>query len=307
MTILNNLELSNKQIAKIGKKFRDSVFDQSDLNFLENYRNSFNGLLLNCSNSLANKIKESLKKFVLVGRLKRIYSIIRKLQRKNNYGMDLSRMSDVAGLRIIVEKILDQNIVLDIINKNFEVEKIYDYRNDIKLYRSIHVILKKEGQFVEIQIRTLAQQTWADESEAFGEQVKYGKFSEEIKAYLSILHDLTKKIDDNNYVYNNDIKNMLFHLKSPIEGKYKKLLNSFRNIPDNLKIVPAYYLIVYDSADNTLVSEDKFSINESKDIFNLYQYKTKILNQNRFEIIFFISTLGKEILRISHPRFFIQS
>ena len=93
MTILNNLELSNKQIAKIGKKFRDSVFDQSDLNFLENYRNSFNGLLLNCSNSLANKIKESLKKFVLVGRLKRIYSIIRKLQRKNNYGMDLTRIS----------------------------------------------------------------------------------------------------------------------------------------------------------------------------------------------------------------------
>lgn len=307
MIILNNLELSNKQIAKTGEKFRDSIFNQSDLNFLEDYRNSFNELLLNCSNSLANKIKESLKKFVLVGRLKRIYSIIRKLQRKNNYGMDLNRMSDVAGVRIIVEKILDQNIVLDIINKNFEVEKIYDYRNDTKLYRSIHIILKKEGRFIEIQIRTLAQQTWADESEAFGEQVKYGKFSKEIEVYLSILRDLTKKIDDNNYVYNSDIKNMMFNLKSPIEGKYKRLFNSFRNIPENAKIVPAYYLIVYDSSDNTLVSEDKFSINESKDIFNLYQYKSKILNQNRFEIIYFISTLGKEILRISHPRFFIHS
>lgn len=307
MIILNNLEISNKQIAKIGKKFRDSIFDQSDIIFLENYRNSFNELLLNFSNNLANKIKEKLNKFVLVGRLKRIYSIIRKLQRKNNHGMDLNRMSDVAGVRIIVEKIYDQNIVLDTINKNFEVEKIYDYRDDKKLYRSVHVILKKENQLSEIQIRTLAQQTWADESEAFGEQVKYGKFNAEIETYLRILRDLTKKIDDNIYVHSSDIKNILFNLKSPIEGKYKRLFNSFKSIPENTKIIPAYYLIVYDSADNTLVSEDKFSINQSKDIFNLYQYKTNFLNQNRYEIIFFISTFGKEILRISHPRFFTHS
>lgn len=307
MIILNNLELSNKQIAKLGKKFRDSIFDQRDIIFLEDYRNSFNGVLLSLSNQLANKIKELLKKFVLVGRLKRVYSIIRKLQRKNNYGMDLNRMSDLAGIRIIVEKILDQNLVLDIINKNFDVEKVYDYRNDAKLYRCIHVILKKENQLVEIQIRTLAQQTWADESEAFGEQVKYGKLNEEIENYLCILRDLTKKIDENNYVHNSVIKNILFNLKSPIEGKYKRLLNYFKKIPQNSIIKPAYYLIVYDSTDNTLVSEDKFQINQSKDILNLYKYKTKILNQNRFEIIFFISTFGKDILRISHPRFFSQN
>ena len=154
---IQELDLSQKQINKIGKNFRDSVFEKEDIQFLEEYRKNFDNILINLSNEVSKSIKETLQKFVLVGRLKRIYSIIRKLQRKNNYGMDLTRMSDIAGIRVIVKNIEDQEKVLENLKKNFKVEKIYDYRNDEKLYTSIHLIIRDaENKLIEIQIRTLA-------------------------------------------------------------------------------------------------------------------------------------------------------
>lgn len=298
-------DLSNKQINKIGKRFRDSIFDHQDVLFLDNYRKSFNDQIINYSHEIASKIKTKLKKFVLVGRLKRIYSIIRKLQRKNNYGMDLTRMSDIAGVRVIVKNIEDQDKVLEVISNNFNPEKIYDYRNDEKLYRSIHIIIKKDEKLIEIQIRTLAQQTWADESESFGEQAKYGNFNEDIGSYLNLLKDVTLKIDQTNEIEKINTDNKLYNLKSPIEGKYKRLSKFFDKISNPEKIIPTYYLVVFDSIDNSLISEDAFALKYTREIFSLYKYKTGLLDENRFEIIFFISTLGKEVLRISHPRFFI--
>ena len=305
MNILE-LDLSQKQINKIGKNFRDNVFEKEDIQFLEEYRKNFDNILINLSNEVSKSIKETLQKFVLVGRLKRIYSIIRKLQRKNNYGMDLTRMSDIAGIRVIVKNIEDQEKVLENLKKNFKVEKIYDYRNDEKLYTSIHLIIRDaENKLIEIQIRTLAQQTWADESESFGEQVKFGKYTADIEEYLRLLNAITTEIDQTGKAPNKLLDhNYLYNLKSPIQGKFGRLSKFFDKFSNVENFSPKYYLVVFDSIDNSLVSEDIFSIKQKEDIFNLYKYKTKILNEDRFEIVFFISTLGKEVLRISHPRFY---
>lgn len=300
------IKISNKQINKIGQKFRDNFFEKEDLEFLEEYRKNFDNILINFSNEITKSIKKSLTKFVIVGRLKRIYSIIRKLQRKNNYGMDLTRMSDIAGIRIIVKNIEDQNNVLENLKKNFGIEKIYDYRNDDKLYKSIHLIIKdSDNKLIEIQIRSLAQQTWADESESFGEQVKFGKYNQEIGDYLKLLNNLTDEIDKNGKI-NDDFssENYLYNLKSPIMGKYNRLSRFFEKFSNTENLSPKYYLVVFDSIDNSLVSEDIFSVDSKDEIFSLYKYKTKILNEDRFEIVFFISTLGKQVLRISHPRFY---
>jgi ppGpp synthetase/RelA/SpoT-type nucleotidyltranferase len=303
---IQELDLSQKQINKIGKNFRDSVFEKEDIQFLEEYRKNFDNILINLSNEVSKSIKETLQKFVLVGRLKRIYSIIRKLQRKNNYGMDLTRMSDIAGIRVIVKNIEDQEKVLENLKKNFKVEKIYDYRNDEKLYTSIHlIIIGAENKLIEIQIRTLAQQAWADESESFGEQVKFGKYTADIEEYLRLLNTITTEIDQTGKVPNKLLDdNYLYNLKSPIQGKFGRLSKFFDKFSNVENLYPKYYLVVFDSIDNSLVSEDIFSIKQKEDIFNLYKYKTKILNEDRFEIVFFISTLGKEVLRISHPRFY---
>ena len=63
--------------------------------------------------------------FILSGRLKRNKSIIRKLIREPN--MDLSRMSDIAGLRIIVKDIESQLQLSSVVESSMDTEKINNY------------------------------------------------------------------------------------------------------------------------------------------------------------------------------------
>ena len=299
-------EISRKQINKIGKKFRDSIWDDSDFDFLEDFKKSYDNILISNSSLISKKLNDKLQNFILVGRLKRTQSIIRKLQRKNNYGMDLTRMSDIAGLRVIINSLEDQNKVIELIKSELSIEKIYDYRESGKNYRSVHLITKNENQFLEIQVRTIAQQTWADESEDFGEHAKQGFYTEEVGKYLKLLSDITYNIDNKENLDFGNIDNYLFEKKSPIKGKFTTIKKIFENYKINLIEDPKYFLIVYDTLDSTLISEDEFDLKEKNDVFDLYRYKAKLLDESRYEIIFFISSLGNNVLRVSHPRFFMR-
>ena len=299
-------ELSQKQINKIGKKFRDSIYDEEDFSFLEEYKKEYDEILINKTSKLSELIRKKINNFILVGRLKRTNSIIRKLQRKKNYGMDLTRMSDIAGLRIIVNDIKDQNIIIETIKSNLQIDKIYDYRETEQNYRSIHLVLRENNKYLEIQIRTVAQQTWADESEGFGEHAKQGFYSEQVGLYLKILSDVVYKIDNIKDYKIENIYNHLFEIKSPIKGKYSLIKKTFNNYKLITLEPPKYFLIVYDSLDSTLISEDDFDLDEKNEVFELYKYKSKLLDNDRYEIIFFISNLGNQVLRVSHPRFFMR-
>ena len=299
-------EISQKQINKLGKKFRDSIWSDEDFNFLEEFKKSYDQLLINNSSLISLKLNKNLQNFILVGRLKRTKSIIRKLQRKNNYGMDLTRMSDIAGLRVIVNNLSNQNKAIEIIKSVLNIDKIYDYRKSEQNYRSVHLITKIEDKYLEIQVRTIAQQTWADESEDFGEHAKQGFYTDEVGNYLKILSDITNKIDSENNFEDNQINNFLFEKRSPIKGKLSIIKKIFDTYNVNSIEDPKYFLIVYDSLDSTLISEDEFDLNEKNYVFDLYKYKAKLLDDNRYEIIFFISSLGSKVLRVSHPRFFMR-
>lgn len=298
--------LSQKQINKIGKRFRDSIHDENDFNILEDYKKSYDKLLINYSSRISKDLNKLEINYVMAGRLKRTISIIRKLQRSNNKGMDLTRMSDIAGIRIIVETIDDQKKMLNFFQKNYNVDKIYNYVETDQNYKSIHLIIKENThKLIEVQIRTLAQQTWADESEEFGEQAKQGFMKDEVGVYLSLLSNLMYSIDKGEQIDLNRIDNHLFDLKSPIKGKFHIIKKEF-SLKFNYHEKPQYFLIVYDRDDSTLVSKDMFEMDQSNEIFDLYNYKSNILDENKFEIIFFVSSLSDNALRVSHPRFFIR-
>ena len=98
----------------------------------------------------------------------------------------------------------------------------------------------------------------------------------------------------------------MFEKRSPIKGKLSIIKKIFDTYNVNSIEDPKYFLIVYDSLDSTLISEDEFDLNEKNYVFDLYKYKAKLLDDNRYEIIFFISSLGSKVLRVSHPRFFMR-
>ncbi|MDE7157745.1 MAG: GTP pyrophosphokinase family protein [Lachnospiraceae bacterium] len=108
------------------------------------------------------------------GRVKRISSILEKMQKKKIQFEDIeTKIEDIAGIRIICQFVEDIEKVVELIRKrsDMEIKSEKDYITNTKPsgYRSYHLIVYYNVQTmkgnkrisVEIQIRTLAMNFWA--------------------------------------------------------------------------------------------------------------------------------------------------
>ena len=100
--------------------------------------------------------REGLPRAKVIGRIKRPYSIWRKMQRKN---VAFEQLSDIMAFRVVVEDIASCYQALGIIHGGYPVVpgRFKDYISTPKPngYRSIHTsIIGPERQRIEIQIRT---------------------------------------------------------------------------------------------------------------------------------------------------------
>lgn len=153
------------------------------LNVLSSWRslyadplNAFNALLRKKCTKLGIKDKA-----IVARRLKRAPSIIAKLRRFSD--MNLSRMQDIGGLRVIVPTIGDVYRLHSLLltpRMKTRILTCHDYIKNPKEdgYRSLHQVcryqskskfeLSKLNLSVEIQIRTQIQHAWATAVEALG-------------------------------------------------------------------------------------------------------------------------------------------
>ena len=100
--------------------------------------------------------KENIKVSSIAGRHKGIYSLFKKMER---HDMDINKVYDVAGIRVIVPDIASCYKTLGVVHKTYHplVGRIKDYISLPKPngYQSIHTtIFGPEGKFLEVQIRT---------------------------------------------------------------------------------------------------------------------------------------------------------
>jgi guanosine-3',5'-bis(diphosphate) 3'-pyrophosphohydrolase len=115
------------------------------------------GRLEKMSRTLRKEVaKEGMKGFHSDYRVKGLYSLWRKLQRK---GGDIENVYDIAALRVIVNDVPDCYRVLGIVNKLWQPlpNKIKDYIAFPKPngYKSLHTtVFSGDGGIVEVQIRT---------------------------------------------------------------------------------------------------------------------------------------------------------
>ena len=91
-------------------------------------------------------------------RIKSPESVLKKI------GNDYSLLHDIIGVRIICSFVDEMYQVKDWINSSFEVVQVRDYLRHPKPsgYRSLHVIINIDGCLVEIQVRTIALDFWAN-------------------------------------------------------------------------------------------------------------------------------------------------
>lgn len=105
-------------------------------------------------------ITRDIKDKTIAQRLKRLPTILNKIQRYPE--MNLSRMQDVAGVRVIVKDIRTvDNICKKLPTQGLRTRKDYIANPKPTGYRGQHLIFERNKMLVEVQLRTKLQHLWA--------------------------------------------------------------------------------------------------------------------------------------------------
>lgn len=173
---------SKSRVTRAGERIRQGVATDDDLLVIEEWRAAHRGILNTFQAILRNRTRGT--KVSVAQRHKRKMTIFDKLDRLP--GMQLARMDDVAGCRLIFRSIKDLYTFRSKFHKARFNHKLrnepdkYDYIKNPKDtgYRGIHDVYEYNvnsetgkalaGLYIEIQYRTLVQHAWATAVEVIG-------------------------------------------------------------------------------------------------------------------------------------------
>ena len=200
-------EHSKSAVNRAGKKVRQGCQSDEDVAIIENWRASHNYILNTFQANLRKRIKRSGLRVGFGQRIKRRATIFDKLRRQD--GMNLSRMHDIAGCRLIFEnegelrqfrkefhssRFLHERKVKK--SASGEIIDPYDYieRPRDTGYRGIHDVFEYKAQYsggepwnglqLEIQYRTIYQHAWATSVEVCDSLTENrGKFDQADESY----------------------------------------------------------------------------------------------------------------------------
>jgi ppGpp synthetase/RelA/SpoT-type nucleotidyltranferase len=177
-----SVSISKTQIDRLGDRLREGAHTENDLRLLEDYRRSFG----EAYESVLRTIRE--RGEFPTGRLaKSTRSIVEKLRRES---IRLSQMQDIAGCRVVVANILQQDEFVASLKTDFPGASVIDRRDNPSYgYRAVHIIATISGKPVEIQVRTSLQHLWAELSEKSSDvldpTIKYGGGPDKWRDHLS--------------------------------------------------------------------------------------------------------------------------
>ena len=184
-------DLSVSQIERLGARLRQEV-TASDLALLRELRDSYRPAL-DAVVAEVHAILEfaGIPPTVATRPAKTTRSIIAKLHRERT---NLARMQDIAGCRVVVPLLENQEVLLAALADRHPDWRVDDRRQRPSHgYRAVHLITPRPRP-VEIQVRTIVQQVWAAISEALDrrhEGIKYGQgpadLIEELQKYSANL------------------------------------------------------------------------------------------------------------------------
>jgi ppGpp synthetase/RelA/SpoT-type nucleotidyltranferase len=171
--------LTVSEINRLGRRLKHGLtVSPEDLELLQVLRAEHFDLLMRTQESLLTGVT----RIRPTSRLKTVQTIVEKLKRERT--MALSRMRDIAGVRIVDEMDRrEQDVLVSEVGDalaNLGTVRIIDRRtNPTHGYRAVHVELNSDARYVEIQVRTRRQDQWAQIVERLGDrwgrQIRYGR------------------------------------------------------------------------------------------------------------------------------------
>lgn len=176
-------ELSKTQIDRLGDRLKKGNITEADLRLLDSYRRSFTAAY----EVVVGTIRQDLALEPTGRPAKSTTSISDKLRRES---IRLTQIQDIAGCRLTVADIAEQDSVVQSLTRLFEKTIIVDRRERPSHgYRAIHVIVSCLNKMIEIQVRTSLQHLWAELSEKVSDivdpAIKYGTGDEELRSLLA--------------------------------------------------------------------------------------------------------------------------
>jgi putative GTP pyrophosphokinase len=247
---------------------------------------------------VVNDIKEQIEQIlvplnsnaVVSGRIKNFESFFFKHIKLLKAGDNTPKITDLLGIRIICPFIEDISAIEQIINKNFYIEekekkghatfKEFGYESTHILLRIPDDIIKKRGDagidIVEIQIRTILQDAWAEVEHELVYKAEFSPFDEPMKRKLAAVNASLSLAD------------IIFQEIRSYQRKFTKEMDKRRE---------SFFQKIEESTDELLFSEEQYkknsslgvideknipAYNESASIDDLLVNALSAHNQNRF-------------------------
>lgn len=237
--------VSKTKIDRLGERLKKGDITDDDLRLLDTYRRSF----ADAYDEVVGAVRKELGLEPTGRPAKSTTSIADKLRRES---IRLTQIQDIAGCRLIVPDIANQDQVVQSLSRLFENTNIADRRKKPSHgYRAVHVIVTHLGKMVEIQVRTALQHLWAEFSEKLsdivGITVKYGGGNERIQDTLLTMSEAVTKIESietdlaelllqsssrDDLAY--DVRQRIARLREEFFVEKEDLLNRIRDAINNL-------------------------------------------------------------------------
>ena len=233
-------QFTKSQVDRLGDRLRNDLHNETDLKLLDDFRRSFNEAYETTVKTIRDRTN-----LEPTGRpAKSTSAIIEKLKRES---IRLSQVQDIAGCRIVVGTIMNQNQIVSSLVNLFPNSDIVDRRlHPSHGYRGVHIIVDVKGQSVEIQVRSMLQHLWAEYSEKLSDvidpRIKYGGGDEDIQAQLQEATDLIakiesteiriayleeKKFDSKDKLELNELRENLSQIKKEMAKSLKKFIKNY--------------------------------------------------------------------------------
>lgn len=205
MPLPSKTKIDRAGLALAKNKYRDDeeYFELEEV--FDEYRKAHLQPLSETTLELQHLLTNYGAQYYIAQRLKRKPQIIRKL---NRLSVRLTQLQDIGGCRIIVQKNADVDRIHKYLVEKvksqsvFTIDRTTDYRElgrDDTGYRSLHVLLKRGGVHLELQIRSRIQHYWSESIERtsviYGYHLKESEGDKQVIGYFKNLSDVFYDIE----------------------------------------------------------------------------------------------------------------
>ncbi|WP_105629819.1 (p)ppGpp synthetase, partial [Cronobacter malonaticus] len=232
------------------------------------------------------------------------------------------------GFRIIVHKNADVDSLILFIQErsqeqlDYSIERITDYREkgrDDTGYRAVHIIIKRNGFYLELQIRSRIQHYWAESIERtsviYGYHLKEKEGAVEIINYFKELSNAFYELESGRQpglAQKLAIDRLRTACEEIIKSSDKyKIFDSFVNV-DVIKALKGAegnskqlnnWILVFDWNMGNFTSWDKVPMNPEGAVKKYVEYENMFPSENGFEVVL-IGSSNVETVSKTHSHYF---